>query len=219
VYDDFLQQLTTTAHHDRDFNEWHGGVEHYGFWAICIASKPWQNLYKDAREHIQGLVLKDYLRQAHITVSSCGLLAPQHFSKQQFKLQHQALLSADLSGFTLSAGPLNSFAGSPYISIGDPKGGLAQLRQVLHTIITEDSPAIHYSPHITLGLYADAFHCPLVVECLKRFQQHDIADLYVDQICFCRYNTDSIQGRFEVIERIALTAQHCAGSDATKSVN
>ncbi|CAH0990373.1 hypothetical protein SIN8267_00465 [Sinobacterium norvegicum] len=208
MYEQFLQHLTTTAHQDRNFVEWHGGIKHYGFWAIIIQNRPWENLFNAASDHIQGLTLKGYRRQPHITISSSGLLDPKHFSKEQFEQQYEALIQADIAAFTLTANSLNSFAGSPYISIDDQQGGLSAIRRVLHSIIEEDSPATEYTPHITLGLYDEAFNCPLVVECLERFEPRSVADLYVDKIAFCSYETDSIQGPLVVIDSVRLTPNH-----------
>ncbi|ROR94949.1 hypothetical protein EDC56_3764 [Sinobacterium caligoides] len=204
MFDDFLQQASTIAHEDRNFEEWHQGIEHYGFWAIIIRNQPWLNLYAAAKQHVDGLVLKNYQRQAHITIASCGLMAPQHFSKQLFLQQQQALIDANIGCFGLSAGEINSFSGAPYITINDHEGKLSAIKQLLNNVSAEDSPSLQYTPHITLGLYSEAFNCALVVDCLKRFQCRAIPDLYVDEICFCSYGTDSIQGPLDIIESVKL---------------
>lgn len=207
MYDDFLQCKTTTAHEERDFFEWHQGIQYYGFWAIRIKDKSWNSLFLEGKQHISGLTLGGYHRQPHITIASCGLLAPQHFSQHQFDRQCKALESANLSSFSLSVGELNSFAGSPYIAIVDGDAGINTIRNILRGVAVEDSPSQQYIPHMTLGFYSGAFNSSWVVECLKRFRSGPIADLYVDEISFCRYKTSSIQGAFDVIYNIELAQQ------------
>jgi len=103
---------------------------------------------------------------------------------------------------------MDSFASAPYITVEDPGGSLKKIRSILATISKEDNQADYYRPHITLGLYQEAFEMQRVAHHLQEFHPVSTRQLSVTELAFCAYETSDMQGPFIVMERVAL-----AGSD------
>lgn len=203
MYEAFLKTRQTLAHVDRDFVEWHGGIAHYGFWAVVVADPDWLALLAAARAHVAQFVHTGYRRAPHVTVAACGLLAESHFSTAQLARQLEALAAAKLASFSLSAGPLSSFTSAPMIVIEDLAGGLEKIRECITAVSPEDHPA-PYQPHITLGLYRDAFDTAQIVDCLSAFAPAPVQPLQVTELAFCAFETKDIQGPIQILERVSL---------------
>jgi 2'-5' RNA ligase len=205
-YENFLQSARTVPCLDRDFIEWHNGIPHYGFWAVVIDDPNWIELWKAARVHIKRFVYPDYQRAPHITIGACGLLDQNHFSNEQFKQQWRALSEIMIPPFYLTVSSLNSFTTAPCLMIEDSTGALKQIRDCLAMISKEDEP-VQYQPHITLGLYRDAFCTVEVASCLARFKFTSIKPMLVTKLAFCVYETINIQGQFRIIKQVRLNAE------------
>jgi 2'-5' RNA ligase len=203
MYEAFLQTPQTIAHVERDFVEWHGGIAHYGFWAVVVADPDWLAVFAAARAHVARFVHPGYRRAPHVTVAACGLLAESHVSAAQTARQTAVLATAKLAPFPLYAGPLDSFTSAPMITIQDPTGELERVRECITAVSPEDTPA-PYQPHITLGLYRDAFDTAQVVDCLSAFAPAPVQPLLVTELAFCAFETKDIQGPIQILERVNL---------------
>jgi len=202
----FISASKTIPHCERDFAEWHRGISHYGFWGVLVEDQGWLELFEAARSHVERFLHPGYRRAPHITVAACGLLSEEHFSPTLQRRQTTALNEANVPPFFLMTGMLDSFASAPYITVEDPDGSLDELRSILATISQEDNPA-DYKPHITLGLYQEAFETLRVANHLREFRSVSTRQLSVTELAFCVYETGDIQGPFSVVERVALAGQ------------
>ncbi|MBW2604684.1 MAG: 2'-5' RNA ligase family protein [Deltaproteobacteria bacterium] len=203
MYDAFLKTPKTIAQCDRDFIKWHGGVSHYGFWAVVVNDLNWLELFYAARSLVKQFIHPGYQRAPHITIVACGLLDQKHFSTQRLECQLIALTEAMINPFSLNATSLGSFTTAPYITVEDPTGSLNQIRELLSTISKEDNP-VPYQPHVTIGLYRDAFDTQQVAECLQAFQRAPAGSMLVTELVFCAYETKEIQGPISILERVKL---------------
>lgn len=193
----------TFANEDRDFPEWHGGIARYGFWAVVVDCPQWQRLFEAGARHVAGHVLAGYRRQPHVTIAAAGLLDAAHLSPALRQRQADAVRDAGEAAFDLQAGHLDTFTGSPHIAIRDPSDALTRLRARLHAVVRHDPPA-SYRPHLTLGLYRDAFPVDHVQRHLAGFRAPPTVPLRVTQVSFCAYATHEVQGPFEILETYPL---------------
>jgi len=203
MFEEFLSNPKTIPRCDRDFVEWHGGVRYYGFWAVIVDDPNWLELVGAARAQVTQFIYPGYQRKPHITIAASGLLHEKHFSLHLAQRQLVSLTEAELTPFPLYAGSLDSFSSAPYITVKDPTGSLDRIRDFLSTISREDFPS-RYKPHITLGLYRDAFDTSQVADCLQAFKHAPISSMVVSELVFCAYETREIQGQFIVRERVKL---------------
>lgn len=209
MYEEFLAARKTVPYANRDFSEWHRGVSHYGFWAAIVDGDEWIELFEVASAYVEPYIHSGYRRSPHITITACGLLSQEYFSAQLLDCQLAALSGALISPFTLKNRHLNSFVSAPYISIEDPSGALNQIRRHLMPFSKEDNPA-EYQPHITLGLYRDAFYTRQVVDHFKGFPCMPTCKMLVNEIAFCVYETNDIQGPIMILERVALESPNAS---------
>ena len=193
----------TIAHQRRDFVEWHGGVNHYAFWAIEVPCPHWRRLFRAARRHVAPWVHAGYSRAPHVTVAAAGLMHAAGASVEHLERQQRAVEYAGVRSFCLQAGALDSFSASPFITVHDPAGALAHLRAALHDAAAEDSPPL-YRPHLTLGLYRDAFDLSHVRRSLAAFAHPPVPPLHVDAVSLCAYETRDIQGAYTVLKKVPL---------------
>jgi len=203
MYANFLSSPRTVPCIDRDFFEWHNGISQYGFWTVVVNDSDWIELCDTARAHIEKFVHPDYQRSPHITITACGLLDQNHFSTEHLKRQWRVLNEMRILPFYLEIASLNSFTTAPCFMIEDSTGALKQIRDRLMVISEEDAP-VHYQPHITLGLYRDAFNTTDVADCLAEFKYTSIKPLLVTELAFCVYETKEIQGQFRIKKRVKL---------------
>jgi 2'-5' RNA ligase len=214
----FLSSLKTVPCFDRDFFEWHNGISHYGFWAVIIDDPDWIELWKAAQTHIKRFVHPDYQRASHITISACGLLDQNHFSAEKFAQQRRVLSEMMIPPFYLKVSSLNSFSTAPCLMIEDSMGMLKKIRDSL-TVISEEDMPVQYQPHVTLGLYRDAFSTVEVAECLASFKYTSIQPMLVTELAFCVYETKEIQGQFRIMEQVRLdTTQKPWRSNVKKEI-
>jgi 2'-5' RNA ligase len=200
----FLTVERTIAFEDRDFVEWHGGVQRYGFWAVPVVDAQWCALFRSASAHVAGLIDDGYDRAPHVTIAACGLLDPAYFSDATLQRQMAALSAVVIAPFSLHAGALDSFTTGPYIALDDPAGVLHQLRRLLATVVSEDSPA-SYRPHLTLGFYRGVLSTTAVADHLSGFEWPSVASLRVQEIAFCSYECYQAQGPYNERHRLQLS--------------
>jgi 2'-5' RNA ligase len=215
----FLSSPKTVPCFDRDFIEWHNGISHYGFWAVVIDDLDWIELWKAAHVHIKRFVHLDYQRAPHITISACGLLDQDYFSAEQFKQQRRVLREMMIPPFYLKVSSLNSFTTAPCLMVEDSTGVLRKIRECLAVISEEDMP-VQYQPHVTLGLYRDAFDTAEVASHLAKFKYTSMKPMLVTDLAFCIYETKEIQGQFRIINRVRLDAeQELRSRDEKKEIS
>lgn len=195
---DFISQTKTDALVDENFSDWHRGIPFYGFWAIIIRNKQWLTFIQETQAELSHYFLPGYARQAHITLNACGLLDERHFSKAKLEAQCAALDKKVLSHFPISLGSVNSFSTAAYISIADPQGHLDQINTVLQKIATDSAP-LKYTAHLTLGLYRDHFNTRELASKLSRITVPTLPPIQVTEIQFCKYQTQSIQGKIQAL--------------------
>ncbi len=202
-YYSFLSTPFTDPCHDRDYVEWHGGIERYGFWAIVVQDATWIRAYKAGREHLLPFMYPGYQRAPHITIACCGLLHPSYFPEALVRRQIEMVQQAKISPFLLHLSEADSFASVPYLRVRDPSDSLSCIREHLKKIAKEDNPG-SYTPHVTLGQYCDIFETRMIASHLQTVPALPTEPLRVSAIEFCSYQTDTIQGPFTVLERVAL---------------
>lgn len=158
---DFLAAGRTLANRRRDFVEWHRGRSPFALWAIDVDRPRLRERVAMAARALDGLLLADYRRQPHITLALCGFPqtapgADDEFGAAALAAQIDALRAASVGAFDITIGGLSSFTSAPFLEVGDPDGGIARLRALLAGSVF-DLPAQAYVPHVTVGLYADAW--------------------------------------------------------------
>jgi 2'-5' RNA ligase len=199
-----LNQVQTTLPAEiRDFPEWHHGRASYAVWVLTLEEEAIRDKFAAARAQLDGYLLEPYGRQPHITLFVCGFLVekPQYnddFTQAQLQNQIQALEETSPPPFEIEIGGLNSFASAPFLEVHDPNGGIARLREVLSRGAREFRTA-PYTPHLTVGLYADTFPSVEVARRLVEFPKDPIRSRVI-QIVFSTYRAQEIAGR--------LTYQH-----------
>lgn len=172
----FLAAPHTLRNQRRDFHQWHRGRPHYLLWALDVDAPPLRTRVAAAQRALDGLLLEGYVRQPHITLALCGfpatgaLRADDEFDDGLIAAQLAALQAAAPSAFDLGIGGLESFSSAPFLSVHDATGALDALRRCLHA--DGQHPQGGYVPHVTVGLYADAWP---TAEVARRFQALDDA--------------------------------------------
>ncbi|MFT4763935.1 MAG: 2'-5' RNA ligase [Oleispira sp.] len=207
----FLDHEVTQPTELRDFFEWHQGIKYFGFWAIEIKQQQCLQQIKIAQQHLAKKLHPHYLRQPHITVCASGLLDEQHFTHHALQQQIEKLQESKLTAFPLKLSQGNSFSTAPYLAIRDPSNALMTLRKLLNSICIEQDAA-EYVPHVTLGFYNQAYNTTDLATDIANLSTLE-TDFIMKEIVFAHYNTNEIQGRYQVLHRIALNT-----SDETKTV-
>ena len=195
----------------RDFPEWHRGRETYAVWILPLEDNAVRETFEAAQEHLDGYLLEPYQRQPHITLFVCGFLVdcPHYnddFTHEQLQAQFGALEQADLAPFEIEIGGLKSFASAPFLEIGDPENGIPRLREVLSHGAREFRTA-PYTPHLTVGLYADAFSSERVMRRLAEFSRTPIR-WAVNQVTLATYKSQEFAGRLSYRKNIRLREGH-----------
>ena len=182
----------------RDFPEWHLGRPRYALWALDVDVAPVRQRMQAAQGHLDGLLLPDYCRQPHITLSLCGFPsdAPRHaddFGTEMLRAQLAALRQARPQPFEMEIGALATFTSAPYLSVRDAGGHIAALRACL-TGEAGSEPGFTYTPHVTVGLYADAWPMPAVQARLASFAGDAPLRLRVAGVSLMAYAAAEIGG-------------------------
>ncbi|WP_234857273.1 2'-5' RNA ligase family protein [Acinetobacter junii] len=182
----------------RDYPEWHHGRTDYALWYIEI-DQPELVEYLDAiKTHFSDFLITSNQRQYHITLFVCGFLnthlSPYNddFSHEQF-LQHlKSINQLQLEPFELELTTIDSFSSALFIQIIDQEKILEKIRSQL-LLISKEIAALQYCPHITIGLYSDAWSSDLVIERIKSFEAKRIK-IQVNQLTFGYYKAQILQG-------------------------
>ena len=188
----------TLRNEQRDFPEWHLGRPHYALWALDVDVPALRQRVAAADGHLSGLLLADYCRQPHVTLSLCGFpsACPQQaddFGAAALAAQLAALRRAQPRPFDIEVGALASFASAPYLAVQDAGGQIAALRECLAGGSLNDSCGT-YTPHVTVGLYADAWPMSEVQARLASFAGREALHLRISGISLLSYASAHIGG-------------------------
>ena len=195
----------TLRNEQRDFPEWHLGRPHYALWALDVDVPAIRQRVAAADGHLSGLLLADYCRQPHVTLSLCGFpsACPQQaddFGAATLAAQLAALRRAQPRPFDIEVGALASFASVPYLAVQDAGGQIAALRECLTGGSLNDSYGA-YTPHVTVGLYADAWPISAVQARLASFAATDALRLHISGISLLSYASAHIGGALACMAR------------------
>ncbi|USA45009.1 2'-5' RNA ligase family protein [Acinetobacter sp. C26M] len=192
----------------RDYPEWHLGRSDYGLWYIEIDQPELIHYLDEIQAQFSGLLLPAHQRQYHITLFVCGFLQPavkqydDDFQIQQLQQQIKLIEALQLIPFELEITQIDSFNSALFLHIQDQQGVLAQIRQQF-AHVSEEIAALEYCPHITLGLYREAWPSDRV---LQRIQQLSIKTMkiQVKKLTFGYYKAQILQGLLYPYRQIEL---------------
>jgi 2'-5' RNA ligase len=187
----------------RDFVEWHLGRAAYALWALHFDSTALLPRMQAAQAHLAPWLLDGYRRQPHITLSLCGFPSarPSHaddFGPALLHAQVAALQQARPTAFELEIGGLATFSSVPYFTVHAPAGHLQALRACL---APQPAQGAHddYTPHVTVGLYADAWPMDAVLASLRAFAVPERLRLQVRGISLLSYAATDIGGPLQCL--------------------
>ena len=197
----FAAAELTLANVRRDFPEWHLGRPRYALWALDVDMAPVRQRVQAAQRHLADFLLDGYQRQPHITLSLCGFPSetPRHaddFGLDALRAQLDALRQAQFAPFEIEIGALDSFTSAPYLTVADAGGHIAALRRCL-TGEAGGEPGFTYTPHVTVGLYADAWPTATVQTRLDSFTCGAPLHLRVARVSLMTYAAREIGGELE----------------------
>ncbi len=157
---ELLKHRHTFASLPGDFSFWHKNREKYTVWALEITDSQLEERLKQARSTLSGFLIEDYNRHPHITISQCGFLCQQKklqddYDQTMFWQDVEKLQQLSEQTIRLQiSGLLTSWAIAPFFPALDHMGDLKRFNQLL-TRTPDDNYS--FTPHITIGLYADAW--------------------------------------------------------------
>ncbi len=188
----------TVRNEVRDFVEWHRGRAPYVFWGLLLDSPALDGQLAQAACWLDGLLLEGYAREPHVTLDVCGFPAVQledneAFSPELIDAQIARLAAAAPAPFSIHIGGLDSFTSAPFLKVFDVDRGIAGLRQCLaengrHRLFGD------YMPHVTVGLYRDAWPVPAVAERIAACTTGDELAMTVGQADLLGYAPSVIGG-------------------------
>lgn len=207
---DFLQAKTTFACESYIWPEWHHqGREQFYFWALLPESETLESQTEQVKQQLTVYLLPDYHKKTHITLYAAGFLndkksLPDDVSEQDLQEQIDLIQSLNLKPVEMQVGPLNSFLGAPFIEVHDSSQQLGFLHKQLCQCFGSDRDG-QLIPHITLGLYQQAYSCEKIIAALQTSQQQSYI-LICDQIHLLRYSSADIRSALEIQHSITLKA-------------
>ncbi|WP_420001085.1 2'-5' RNA ligase family protein [Acinetobacter sp. LF10] len=192
----------------RDYPEWHLGRSDYGLWYIEIDQPELIRYLDQVRTPFSNLLIPSNQRQYHITLFVCGFLTADvkkyddDFQIAQLNRQIDLVKQLQLKPFELEITQIDSFSSALFLHIKDKDHVLAQIRQQFAQLSGEIA-ALEYCPHITLGLYREAWLSDIVLE---RIQQHSIKTINIEvkKLTFGYYKAQILQGFLYPYQQIEL---------------
>ena len=182
----------------RDYPEWHKRRSDYGLWYIEIDQPELIQYLDEIQTQFSDLLLPAQQRQYHITLFVCGFLQPfthqydDDFQIQQLQQQIKSLEALQLTTFELEIRQIDSFSSALFLQIKDQQGVLTQIRQQFARVSGEIA-ALEYCPHITLGLYREAWLSDIVLERMQQLSVKTI-NIEVKKLTFGYYKAQILQG-------------------------
>lgn len=201
----------TLRNERRDFVEWHRGRSPYVLWALDVDQPAVRQRFEAAAAHLADWLLADYCRQPHITLDLCGFPAHPPTAEDEFSLpmldQAVKASATEFPGpFEIGIGGLNSFSSAPFLSVEDNQGGIAALRHRL-TVDGQNRSKNDYVPHVTVGLYRDAWPADAVRQQLKAFNPGNPLSVQIERLTLMAYQPADIGGELDVLGELCLKTQ------------
>lgn len=189
----------------RDYPEWHRGRLRYAIWCLPVDCPQVLERWQQARAAFGDWLHPDQRRQPHITLFVCGFPCDRarhddDFPIERLQAQIDSLLRRAGPAFSLQIGGIASYAGAPFLTVHDPAGRLAALRELLgwHSREIRFAP---YEAHLTLGLYQQRRALAGLPAALRDLPA---LELEVRELQFCSYQADDLAGALRIEQRIAL---------------
>lgn len=197
IRENFLANPKTVKNIRQDFQDWRQGRQRYAFWAIDVDVPLVREQMSIANRHLAEFLLPEYYRQPHITLGICGFLSSKanyadDYAVESFETDVMTLKNLQLKPFTVEIGNLASFGSAPFLCASDHGNHLYQLHQCLHRITTDVT--FEYVPHVTVGLYAEAWSTDVVSNVLDAFSQQHVTHHLVNRISLMSYMAAEIGG-------------------------
>lgn len=198
----FLANQYTIKNVQQDFYDWRQGRSRYVLWAVDVDFPAVQQQVAMAGQHLAKFLLEGYCRQPHITLGICGFLNNQSpfvddYTASRFEADLKALEKAHLQPFGVEISSLASFRSAPFLYVKQAANILHNLHTCLHSV-TGDA-GFQYVPHVTVGLYADAWPTQAVSNHLDSFQKNGVIRCQVNKISLMSYAASEIGGRLTTI--------------------
>ncbi|MFV5583751.1 2'-5' RNA ligase family protein [Acinetobacter oleivorans] len=201
----------------RDYPEWHLGRQNYALWYLEINDQKVVDYLDALRAHFSEFLLEPNNRQYHITLFICGFLDHEirvysdDFSLSEFEQQREILRKENFPSFQLKIGSVDSFSSALFVEIQDIKNTLPQIRQKLG-LVSNEIAALEYCPHITLGLYKNAYSSDLILRKISQLPvqyKHAEFDLKVEHLTFGCYQAQTLQGKLYPSQHLFLGDSCC----------
>nr|WP_277607262.1 2'-5' RNA ligase family protein [Acinetobacter higginsii] len=192
----------------RDYPEWHKGRSDYGLWYIEIDQPELIQYLDEIQAQFSNLLLPEQQRQYHITLFVCGFLQSavkqydDDFQIQQLQQQIKLIEVLQLKTFELEITQIDSFSSALFLHIKDQQGVLAEIRQQF-SHVSEEIAALEYCPHITLGLYGEAWSSAMVLQRIQQLPPKTIK-IQVKKLTFGYYKAQILQGLLYPYQQIEL---------------
>lgn len=205
----FSRAARTVPLEDRDYPEWRRGRERYGIWLIDADTAPLRERVDRVRDELDGLFTA-HRRSAHITLFVCGFInepatLDDDFDGAMLARQRAALVSARVPPFELVIGGIDSFDSAAFLKVRDRARGIIAVRAAL----AGDQPEVcagRHTPHLTVGLYRDAFAKREVRRRLAALPPLPPLTLKVREIVFAGYAARELDGPLAPLDRVALAS-------------
>lgn len=207
-----LSQSSHTLRNEcRDFVEWHRGRAPYVLWAIDLDLPPVRARVAQAAQHLAPWLLPGYTREPHVTLDLCGFPASPPVAEDEFCPQVLAAACAQQAArfprpFVIEIGALDSFSSAPFLHIADPAGGIAAARAALAQGRHHRSHNA-YLPHLTVGLYAEAWPAARVLGEIARYQAPAPLRCAVERVSLLAYAPQEIGGRLRRVADFCLRSR------------
>lgn len=194
----FIKHAQTIKNINRDFHEWHHGRPRYAIWAIDVDTPEVRQQVLAAEQHLADLLLENYARKPHITLSVCGFLSDKaaqadDFNLNLFEAQLANLCQLNLTPFEIELDELASFSSAPFFHIKEASNSIVSLNKCLNLCMPQNQQD-QYIPHITVGLYANAWLSKEVSIKLDSFEKSHAVCCTVNRISLMSYNPAEIGG-------------------------
>lgn len=201
----------------RDYPEWHRGRQNYALWYLEINDQKLVDYLDVLRTHFSEFLLEPNHRQYHVTLFICGFLSHEikvhsdDFSFSEFTQQREILSKEDIAPFRLKIGSVDSFSSALFVQIQDTENILSLIRPKLDTV-TNEIAALDYCPHITLGLYKNAYSSDLILQKISELpvQYKDAEfEFKVEHLTFGYYRAQTLQGKLYSYQHLFLGDSCC----------
>ncbi len=189
-------KVVATDH--RDYPEWHHGRQQFALWYIEITDPALLQYLHHLRQLFSEMLYQPNTRQFHITVFICGFLTQDtahfndDFTHAQFTQQCAEIQRISSLKCQLKTAKINSFESALFVEVDDTTGILKQYRQVLAQYHHEIA-ALEYCPHITLGLYREAYSAQDILQKMAQIKPQSF-HFMANQLTFGYYQAQQLQG-------------------------